>query len=91
MTFDHFKRTNPAKCFLRLPGGHITGVLWQMPADWLVALAGEGVVLPRLDRDVLLLGVNHWRTELHVAHISPSFSHSEEEIEEVEGGKFGHD
>ena len=64
-----------------------------MPGERLVSLTGEGVVLPGLDCDMLLLGVDNWRTELHVAHIATSFRHSDQEIEQLEpgGGKFGHD
>ena len=53
-----------------------------MPGERLGALAGEGVVLPGLHCDVLLLRVDNWRTELHVANIATSFRHSEQEIEQ---------
>ena len=43
-----------------------------MPGDWLVSLTGEGVVLPGLDCDVLLLWVDNWRAELDVSDVPGS-------------------
>ena len=61
-----------------------------MPGDWLVSLAGDGVVLPRLHRHVLLLGVDHGRTELHVPDTATSGGQGDQEGE-AEGGEVCHD
>lgn len=94
MTFDQWKWTNSAKCFLRLPGCHITGgVLRKLPTDWLASLTGERELLPGLNCDMFLLRMDHWRTELHVSHVATSLRHPEQEVEEFEpgGGWSGHD
>ena len=56
-----------------------------------MSLTGERVVLPSLHCNMFLLWVDNWGTELHVSNIPTSFRHSEQEIEQLERGKFGHD